>query len=202
VFVGPAAWTWVLALVLLGGCAGRQVFVSDQYSRAGRVALLPMANETNDLDGPVYVRSLVRESLIARGFQIVEPQEVDAILKENGFTDGGQLGAAKPEDMGQWLKADTLFYTTLVEFNTINVGFYWQRKVTLAGRLVEAVSGQKLWDAQRTWMTLNVQTDAEKAKREFATQIAVQAVEKLTKSPLQMESRIAVNRLLDTLPVR
>lgn len=196
------AGAWLLAWMFLSGCSGRQVFLSEHYTRAGRVAVLPMANETNDLDGPLFVRSLLRDGLVARGFQIVEPGEVDRILKENGFTDGGQLGAAKPADMGQWLKAESLFYTTLVEFNTINLGFYWQRKVTVHGRLVDAATGEMLWEAQRTWMTLNVQPDKEKAKREFATQLAVQAVEKLTKSPLQPESRIAVTRLLDTLPMR
>lgn len=192
----------LLALAFLSGCAGRSVYLSEHYTRAGRVAVLPMANETNDLDGPTYVRALLRDGLLARGFQIVEPGDVDRILKENGFTDGGQLDAAKPVDMGQWMKADTLFYTTLVEFNTINLGFYWQRKVTIAGRLVEAATGEKLWEAERTWMSLNVQPDKEKAKREFAAQLAVQAVEKLTKAPLQPESRIAVTRLLETLPAR
>ncbi len=188
--------------IFFTGCAANQAYVSQRYQSAGRVAVLPIANETTDLDGPAYVRQLIVDGLRARGFNVSDPVEVDRIMKDNGFTDGGQLNAAKPEDLGKWLTADTLFYNTLVYFNDINIGFYWQRKVTIAGRLVEAKTGETLWKDERTWMTLNVVTDKEKAKREFAAQLAVKAIEKIAHAPLQVESRIAVKRLLDTLPKR
>jgi len=193
---------FLAASTLLGGCAGNKAFVSTQYVAAGRVAVLPIANETTDLDGPAYVRQLIVDGLRARGFNVSDPAEVEKIMKDNGFTDGGQLNAAKPEDMGKWLSADTLFYNTLVYFSEINIGFYWQRKVTVAGKLVDAKTGEKLWEDEKTWMTLNVVTDREKAKQEFAAQMAVKAIEKIAHAPLQPESRIAVKRLLDTLPHR
>lgn len=193
-----------LAAGLLGlaACAPGQVYVSDRLGPLGRVAVLPLDNESTDLDGPPFVRRLIREGLIARGCDVVPLEEVDQILKDNGFTDGGQLGAATPQDLGKWLGASHLFYGVLVDFNMINVGFYWQRKVTVAGTLVEAASGEKLWNAQRTWMTLNVVTDKDKAGKEFVEQLAVRAVEKMAKMPLPLESQIAVTRLLETLPQR
>ena len=34
-----------------------------------------------------------------------------------GFTDGGQLNAATPQKVGEWVGADGLFYATLVNFS-------------------------------------------------------------------------------------
>jgi len=161
-----------------------------------------MANETNDLDGPVYIRKLIQEGLIARGVQVIPLEEIDQKLRDNGFTEGGQLRAAKPEDMGQWLGVETLIYTNLVDFGYINVAFYWQRKVTLVGRMLNAKTAERLWEAEKGWTTRWVVTDKEKAKKEFVTQLAIQAAEKLMKMPLAHESKITVNMLLDSIPKR
>jgi hypothetical protein len=185
------------------GCAtGPAVYVAKELPPFGRIAVLPVSNETNDLDGPAFIRGLVQEDLAHRGASLVPLGEVDAKLKDNGFTDGGQLRAAKPSDIGQWLACDTLFYTTLVDFGYINVGFYWQRKVTVVGRLVDARTGNRLWETQRGWTTRWVVVDKEKAKREFVTQLAVQAVEKAAHQPLGPESRKTVAILLNTIPYR
>ena len=122
-------------------------------------------------------------------------------LKDNGFTDGGQLRAAQPADIGQWLGADTLFYTTLVDFAYVNVGFYSQRKVTVAARLVDARTGERIWETQRSVTTRVVATSKERAKEEFVTQLAIQAAEKLSHQPLGPESRRTVGLLLNTIPV-
>jgi hypothetical protein len=104
--------------------------------------------------------------------------------------------------LGEWTGADTLFYPVLQDFNYINVGFYWQRRVKIAGRLVDAKTGERLWEAERDWATRDLVTNKEQAKREFAVQLAAKAIEKLAHIPLQAESRIAVDRLLATLPHR
>jgi hypothetical protein len=126
--------------------------------------------------------------------------EIDAKLKEQGFTHGGQLGAVTPKEIGEWVGADALFYSTLEEFNYIMLGYYTQRTVKIQATLVQAPSGEKLWAANRGWATRLVATDKKDAQRQFATQIAVKAVEKMTKAPLKFETEEAVRRLLNTLP--
>lgn len=198
----PQYFHLLLGFALLGctACATPKVYLIDHYVSPRRVAVLPVSNETTDLDGPPFIRQLIFENLSGRGYDLAPMADIDAKLLEQGFTDGGQLNAASPQKLGEWVAADGLFYTTLVSFNYINLGYYWQRKVTVYGRLVDAQNGDKLWEAERTWMTLNVVTKQEQAKREFAIQLATKAVEKTTHKPLQAESRIAVRRLLDTLP--
>ncbi len=196
--------TFRAVLLALGfgvlGCAGPKVYLAKDYKAPQRVAVLPMANETTDLDGPPFIRKLIFEALSARGHSLVPTGEIDEKLLAQGFTDGGQLGAASPEKLGEWLAADGLFYGTLVNFSYINLGYYWQRKVTVHGKLVNATSGEKLWESERTWMTLNIATSNKEAQDHFFTQLGVQALEKTLHVPLQFESSIAVRRLLETLP--
>jgi len=176
--------------------------VAPEYVSAGKVALLPLDNESNDLDGPPFVRNLIFQGLAARGFQVLPLEPLDAALKLQGFTDGGQLRAVTPAKIGEWTGCDTILFSTLVNFDYINVGFYAQRRVTIFSRLVDAKTGVKLWEAEREGTTRVVVADKKQAERQFEVQMAVKAVEKMTHLPLQVESRIAVERLLGTLPIR
>jgi hypothetical protein len=159
-----------------------------------------MVNETNDLDGPVYARQMLFTALAARGFMLMPMAEVDAKLKEQGFTDGGQLKATTSEKIGQWLGVDGLFYCTLKDFNYVMLGYYSQRTVKIEGTLVNAKTSDKLWEAERGWSTRVVVTDTKAAGQAFAIQAAAKFAEKLTHTPLQFETREAVTRLMSTIP--
>ena len=126
--------------------------------------------------------------------------EVDQKLLDQGFTDGGQLGATTPQKIGEWIGADGLFYSTLEEFNYIILGYYAQRIVKIKGQLFNAKTGEELWTASRGWATRMVAANKEDAKKAFAVQMAAKAIEKMTHVPLQLETREAVQRLLGTLP--
>ncbi len=182
------------------GCAASAVYYSKNYSCTGKVALLPIANNTNDLDAPPFIRQLLLDGLNVRGFQILPPDATDAALKSQGFTDGGQLRAASPTKLGEWTGTDLLFYPTLQSFDYINVGYYWQRRVTVEAKLVDARSGEKLWQAERSFSTRWVVTTQKEAEVQFTIQLAAKAVEKMTHRPLQQESMEAVHLLLETLP--
>jgi len=161
--------------------------------------VLPMANNTNDLDGPDLVRGLLVQRMRQKGFEVIPPDQVDAALKVQGFTDGGQLAATTPVKIAEWTGAEGLLYSTLDDFNYVDVGFYWERKVEITGRLMGS-DGGRLWEAQRYWSTKGIATSQQEAKRVFAEQLAVKAFEKMTHAPLKFESTRAVDSLLATLP--
>jgi len=164
--------------------------------------VLPMSNGSNDLDAPIYLRKLISEGLTGRGFQVISTTDINGQLKAQGFTDGGQLKATTPQKIGEWTGADTLFYSTIESFDYINVGFYAQRRVKIIARLVNAKTGERLWETERDGVTRFAATNRNQAERLFAEQLAIKAVEKMTHTPLQLESRLAVSRLLNTLSYR
>jgi hypothetical protein len=188
------------AALILTGCAPAQVYVSKTFIRPQRVAVLPMSNDTNDLDGPPLVRQALFAMLVQRGYILVPLNEIDDKLKVQGFTDGGQLKATTPQKIGEWVGADGLFYSTLEEFNYINLGYYAQRTVKILGQLISAATGEKLWAADRGWATRAVATSPKDAEKAFAVQMAAKWVEKVAHKPLQGETHEAVIRLLNTLP--
>lgn len=184
----------------LGGCAPKTFYVIPHYTRPARIAVLPMRNNTTDLDGPISVRTLIQARLMNSGYVVIPLEQIDSILKDKGFNEAGQLNAATPQELGEWLNVDGLFYSTLEEFAYINVGFYWRRNVVISGKLVLAKSGDKLWEAERGWSTLNLEANPQRAKEQFAAQLAVKAFEKMTHNSLLLESRRAVELLIRTLP--
>jgi hypothetical protein len=184
----------------LAACAPKKVFVTRTFARPQRLAVLPMTNDTNDLDGPIAVRQVLFTHLQQRGYPLIPMAEIDAKLKEQGFTDGGQLKATTPQKIGEWIGADGLVYSTLEEFNYIMLGYYTQRTVKVAARVVKADSGETLWDSEGAWTSRVVAVDKKGAERQFAAQLAAKALEKMTHVPLQPETREAVRRLLSTLP--
>jgi len=191
-----------VSLAVLAGCSAPKVYISGDYVLTGKIAVLPMANQSNDLDGPVYLRQLIQERLAARGYEVLSMAQIDAQLKIQGFTDGGQLGATTPQKIGEWIGADSLFYSTIENFDYINVGFYSQRRVKIVGKLVSAKTGRRLWETERDGTSRVFATNQKQAERLFAAQLAIKAVEKMTHTPLQVESKLAVERLLSTLPYR
>src|SRR5580704_4914006 len=101
-----------------------------------------MSNDTNDLDGPVFVRQVLFNTLAQRGFTLVPLTEVDAKLKVQGFTDGGQLKATTPQKIAEWIGADGLFYSTLEDFNYIILGYYAQRTVRIHAEMMNGSNGE------------------------------------------------------------
>ena len=193
---------WLACLVLAAGCATSKVFVAPEYVAAGKIAVLPMDNQTNDLDGPALLRKLIYEGLVARGFQVLPTGPVDDQLKINGFTDGGQLRATTPQKIAEWTGADTLVYSTLENFDYIILGYYAQRHVKLMSRLVDGRTGIKLWEAEGDASTRAIATNTKQAQELAAVQLAIKFAEKLGHVPLRKESQLAVQRLLNTLPNR
>jgi hypothetical protein len=191
-----------IGLALLCGCAAPTTYIANDFVASGLVAVLPMTNESNDLDGPPFLRRLLQEGLAGCGFRVLPLEQIDAQLKTQGFTDGGQLHAATPRKIGEWTGADSLLYSTIENFDYINIGFYAQRRVKIVTRLVDAKTGERLWEAERETSTRKIATNKRQAERLFAIELGVKAFEKMLHKPLEPEARITVAKLLNALPRR
>lgn len=167
-----------------------------------RVAVLPFDNETVDLRGPELLRELVAERLAARGHTIVPAEEVDAALRGIGVTDGGQLKAFAPAEVGRAVGAEGLFYGTLEDFVHQNLGFVRRRMVRLRVKLIEAGSGERLWEAVGRDEYSRVVLKPKKAGRAFVEGVAEEAAEGALGRPLLPESRRAVSKLFRPYPRR
>lgn len=188
--------------LFLGACApaGPKFLIQD-FHAPPRVAVLPFANETNDIDAPELVRKNFQEMLPVRGYLPIDPKRVDEILqKKFGITEGGQLNSVTPAELGKALEVEGLFYGNVITFQDLPLGFARKRTVKAAMRLVDCKSGQLMWEDQRSWTTPEIYLDQEKAKAAAVRQVAERQIEKMTGTFLKPETRLVIQRMLDHLP--
>lgn len=176
------------ATVPASGCAGSWFGV--------RTAVLPFTDETTSIDGPPLVRSLLYERLRESGYNLVSLEDTDEALRRHGFTDGGQLGAAKPEEIAAWLGAGRLVYGDLEDFGEIMAGLYNRR--TVKGSV-------KIWDAAtKEAVSFDESVVRVKTPKSFLGgmfgQLAKGLAERIKNKPLAYESGLFSTQAAGNLP--
>ena len=196
----------LFAAACLSACAatGEVAYRSPDLLEAlpQRVAVLPFDNESLSFDAPDVLRRMVSERLGGAGPGVLSISEVDERLHEMGVTDGGQLGAFSPSEIGKALGVDGLLYGSVEEFVYQNVGFFRKREVRLRLRLVAAADGVRLWQDIGEDANIHITLSKKDAGRSFLEGVIEQAAEKLLKIPLQKEAERAVEDVLSKYPRR
>ena len=146
------------------------------------------------------MQRLTYDLLRTTGYQVSDIDQTNKKLESVGIIDGGQLPAVDPVKLGKDLGVQALLYGSVESFGYTNIGFYSQRKVTLALRMVDVATGQTLWENTGTGVTRDVAFDKDQAGKKLARGLAQQLADKATKNPLAEESRVATLQALRTLP--
>ena len=124
----------LLIIFSLSGCSSMGVRIAPNPANPTRtVAVLPMYNMTNNLDGAEYVRERFSEELARRQYAVMETAETNSILQEQtGISLGSQLEMTTPQVIGEILGVDALVYGYLLDFDDIILGIYNARMVRAA----------------------------------------------------------------------
>ena len=118
----------------------------DASNPLKRVAVLPLRNDTNDVDGPNVVRSKMIQALQNRSYTVQDVKETDQILRDRmGITLGGQLELTTPKELGETLGVEGVLYGTLMDFDELTTGAYNVKKVRGSFKLVNASNEQIVW---------------------------------------------------------
>ncbi len=171
-----------------GRCGG------DWFAR--RTALLPFSDQTTSVDGPPLVRKLVFEQLKAAGYDLVPLERADEVLRQRGFSEGGQLGAAKPAEIAKWLGAERLIFCDISDFGEVMAGVYNRRMVKGSARVWESGTGAETVFEESV---VKVKTPKSFAAGMFS-QLAKGLAERLKNAPLAYESGLFARQLADNLP--
>ncbi len=164
------------------------------------VAILPFDNSSNDINAADFLQKKVYLAMKSGVYQVRSIQETNEFLKEKGITDGGQLPVLDPRLIAKDLNVQALLYGHVENFGSVNIGFYTEKKVTLALWMVDGTTGEKLWECTKTGVTRNFTLDSKKAKENLVGGLAAQVVDKMLKVPLEDETNQAVVQTLRSLP--
>lgn len=156
---------------------------------------------TNDLQGPDLARYLLHRRLDA-SMGVLSIDEMDAKLKEKGITDGGQLSSMSTRELGELLNAEGLLYGELQEFKNMNLGVMHQRKVKINLTLVNAKSGEKIWENSQKSSGSKIALDKREAAEILVEGYAEKIGEMMTKNPLRWETQDTVDALVQDLEVK
>lgn len=131
---------------VLSACATVSNMKPDPSNPIRTIAVLPLVNNTNDVDGPYVVRTLLTARL-GDYFYTVKPQEeTDLILRDQmGVTLGSQLEMATTAQLCEKLNTDAILYGSLEDFNYKLTGIYNNKRVRLRAKLDSCKSGARVW---------------------------------------------------------
>lgn len=142
-----AAFLMLIAtMTLFTGCMTMPTIPPNPSNPIHTVAVLPLVNDTADVEAPQMVREKLAVAVGKRHYNVMPIAETDTILRDRmGITLGGQLEAATVAKLKENLNVDGLIYGTLMDFKEATTGLYNVRKVRGKFRLVNASNGNTMW---------------------------------------------------------
>jgi len=136
----------LLTLLVLSACTTVPVMKPNPSNQIRTIAVLPLTNNTNDVDGPFLVRSLLAARLGGYFYSVKSQEEMDLILKEQmGVTLGSQLEMVTSAQLCEKLSSDALLYGSLEDFSNKITGIYNNKRVRLRVKLDSCKSGYTVW---------------------------------------------------------
>ncbi|MEK6598931.1 MAG: GNA1162 family protein [Deltaproteobacteria bacterium] len=143
-------WSYLLILLSIlwiAGCAMPKHYAQPNPNNPIRVvAVLPMVNNTNDVEAPEKVRDMFGAKIPERCYIVKPLQETNQLLKDElGITLGSQLDMTNPKELGIKLGVDAVIYGTLFNFEEKTTGVLNIRRVRAGFKLVDAKTGAVVW---------------------------------------------------------
>lgn len=143
---------WIVGLLL--ACAACSPLHDPMYRRIvpdasnpiRTVAVLPLVNQTNDVEAPDYVREEMILRLQAMQYRVQPAPQTDQLLRDRmGITLGRQTELTTSRELARVLGVDGLMYGVLDDFNTTIAGVLTEKKVRARFMLVRAADGLPFW---------------------------------------------------------
>jgi hypothetical protein len=137
-----------LVLVFLAGCSGMPMGPTpDSTNPIKRLAILPLKNDTTDVEAPNFVREKLASAVQKRFYNVQPLEETDRILRDElGITLGGQLGLATTAQLREALQVEGLLYGTLMNFEDITTGLINERKVRGKFHIIDTNTLSVFWE--------------------------------------------------------
>ena len=143
--VGPVLA--MVGLLLLAACVTLPPVVPNTASPFKSVAVLPVVNNSIDVEAPAAVQEALYQEALHYHFPVIKPNaETNQILKDQmSLTLGSQLDMATPQKLGTALGVDTVLYASLEDFSQKITGIYNVKRVRIRAKLVDCKTGEVLW---------------------------------------------------------
>ena len=140
-----------VALGVLTGCAGtldtfeKKGYTEIKSESIRSILVVPVVNNTVDVDAPDYFLSTVSVPLAEHGYYVFPVILVKRVMEEDGLSDANLVHAADPTRLGELYGADAILYVTIENWETIYLVVHSETTVALSYVLRSGKTGEVLW---------------------------------------------------------
>lgn len=193
-------YLFLTAIIFVLGCA--HIPRNNPANPIRKVAILPLVNNTSDMDGPELVRKGFDKLVRNKYYEVMGIPQIDEILRDRmGITLGGQLGLTNAHKLGEELGVDGVVYGELLDFNYIITGIYNSRVVKAKFKLVSTKTRETVWEREEKVQKSEVAFDSKNILESFKGNLGSKLLSKAVRvSPLQNEVNELIYRFYSTFP--
>lgn len=143
------------ALSLLSGCVTvpPKDYTAYRASKPRSILVLPPVNESTEIGATYSVLTTTTMPIAELGYYVMPIGIVDRFMKENGLTVPGEMHQAPLEKLREVFECDAVLYLTINEFGSKYQVLSSNVIVRLSGTLVDARTGQTIWEGTTTAMS-------------------------------------------------
>lgn len=138
----------LLALALLGGCAGPQKnldYTAFKAARPHSILVLPPVNESPDVTATYSMMSQVTFPLAEAGYYVMPVGLVDETFKQNGLNNAAEISQVPAPKLRSIFGADAALYVKVTDYGTKYMVLSSATVVTATASLVDLKTGTTLW---------------------------------------------------------
>ncbi len=141
---------WLFLAVCICSCIFPQAakkYPANPSNPIKQVAILPLQNDTNDVEGPEFVRQKLIQEFQARNYSVMPASEVDSKLRDKlGVSLGGQLQTVAASKFKDALGVEGVVLGKLMDFGETTTGIYNVRKVRAVFKMLNTGNGKVAWE--------------------------------------------------------
>lgn len=137
----------LVLFALVSACVTLPPVTPNPGSPVKSLAILPVVNNSLDVDGPAAVQEAFYTEAHHYHFPVIKANaETNQILKDQmSLTLGSQLDMATPQKLGTALGVDAVMYVSLDDFSQKITGIYNVKRVRIRAKMVDCKTGEVLW---------------------------------------------------------
>jgi curli biogenesis system outer membrane secretion channel CsgG len=158
----------LLACVVLSSCAGQSIVLKPNYdfSKIKRVAVLEFEDAPYVPNSGSMVSQLFIQHLLSAGYNVIERDELNALLRERQLTMQGIISNPdQAQEFGKISGIDAFVVGSITEcvppqdiFEGGGMTRYVAAQVGVVCRMVSVDTGEILWAGSDTYDSMNMQT--------------------------------------------
>ena len=106
-------------ILIMVGCASQKPFDWSAFEAASprSILVLPVLNNTVDVDAPLYALSTMSMPLGEKGYYVFPVNTVKTVLEQEGLYEGETIKQLGSETLAEWFGADSVLYVEINQWD-------------------------------------------------------------------------------------